>query len=41
MLIARRNQIADREQRLRRGNRVSPGSDKTGPSVEDNDKDNE
>jgi hypothetical protein len=41
MLTARRNQMADREQRLRRGDRVSPGSDGTGPSVEDDDEDDE
>jgi hypothetical protein len=33
--------MADREQRLRRNDRVFPGSDRTGLSVEDNDKDNE
>jgi hypothetical protein len=41
ILTARRNQIADREQRLRRDNRVSPGSNETGPSVEDDDKNDE
>jgi hypothetical protein len=41
ILTARRNQITDREQCFRRGNRVSPGSDKTSPSVENDDKDDE
>ena len=41
ILTARRNQIADREQRLRRGNRMSPRSDRTGPSVENDDKNDE
>jgi hypothetical protein len=41
ILTARRNQMADREQRLYRGDRVSPGSDRTSPSIEDNDKNDE
>jgi hypothetical protein len=41
ILTARRNQIIDREQRFRRGNRVFPGSDRTDPSIENDDKNNE
>jgi hypothetical protein len=41
ILTARRNQIIDREQYFRRDDRIFPGSNKTGPSVEDNDKNNE
>jgi hypothetical protein len=41
ILTARRNQMADREQRLRQNDRVFPGSNRTNPSVENNDKNNE
>jgi hypothetical protein len=41
ILITCRNQIVDREQRLRRGDRVFPRSDGTGLSVENDDKNDE